>query len=66
MCKWILLEGIYSYSKECAYNHKRWLHGQTGNHDAIQEDVKNVKTEVEFLKNTINSLVSIREEYDII
>ena len=54
------------YKEKCAYNHKRILHGHTVNDDAIQEDVKNLKTEVEFLKNTINSLVSIREEYNII
>jgi hypothetical protein len=66
MCKRIVLEGICFYKEKCAYNHKKILHGQTVNDDAIQEDVKNLKTEVEFLKNTINSLVSIREECNII
>ena len=66
MCKRIGLEGICFYKEKCAYNHKKIVHVQTVNNDAIQEDVKNLKTKVEFLKSTINSLVSIREECNII
>ena len=42
------------------------MHEQTVNDIAIQEDVKNLRTKVEFLKSTINLLVSIREECIII
>ena len=62
----IVLEGMCFYREKGTYNDKRILHGLTVNDATIQEDVKILKTEVKFLKNTINSLVSIREECNII
>ena len=64
MCKRIVLEGICGYKERCAYNHKIGFHVNNVNDDAIQEDVKNLKTEVENLKNTIKFIVCIRQEFD--
>ena len=63
-CKRIVLEGICGYKERCAYNHKIGFHVNNVNGGAYQEDVNNLKTEVETLKNTIKSLVSIRQEFD--
>ena len=52
MCKRIVLEGICSYKESCAYHHKIGFHINNVNDDAIQEGVKNLKTEVDNLKNT--------------
>ena len=53
MCKRIVLDGICGYKERCAYNHKIGFEVNNVNDDAIQEDFKNLKTEVENIKNTI-------------
>ena len=58
------MKGIDGYKERCAYNHKIGFHVNNINDDAIQEDIKNLKTEVENLKNIIKSIVSIRQDFD--
>ena len=46
----------------CAFNHKIGFQVKNVNDVAIPEDVKNIKTEVENLRNTIEYFVSIRQD----
>ena len=62
MCKRIIHEGLCQFGGKCAYSHYTRSNLQGVGNDHAQEEVNILKAEVFSLKNTLNSLISIREE----
>ena len=56
------MEGACGLGKKCAYNHKVRHKEDNVEMKALNEDVKNLKAKMDVLKNTIKSLVSIKQE----
>ena len=61
----IVLDGFCKFEEIFAYNHQI-VNSQCGNKHDMHDDVLKIKIEVEILKNTIKSLVSVRKETDIL
>ena len=65
VCKRFALEIFCKYGEHCAYEHivKDQSKGEV---DELVEDMKNIKAELDILKNTVKSLSQIKEEGKVI
>ena len=62
MCKRFVFEGICGFGDMCSYNHKKVLNQHGSDKDELKEDIKNLKVEVEYLKESIKICISSRKE----
>ena len=62
MCKRIIFEGHCVFGEMCAYNHTRRSNSQNNEKDTLLEDVKNLRYEVDNLKNVMKNIIDIRVE----
>ena len=62
MCKRFVFEGICGFGDMCSYNHKKILNQHGSDKDELKEDIKNLKVEVEYLKESIKICISSRKE----
>ena len=56
------MEGFCKRGQTCAYNHKLRLSYDKEEIISLQEDVKNLNAEINGMKETLNSLISIKQE----
>ena len=66
MCKKMVLEGHCRLGVRCAYRHKPRLISHHEDTKTLHEDMKTMKAEIDVLKNTVKSLLTIKEEGEII
>ena len=59
MCKRMALEGYCRLESKCAYKHGPRINQHN---DEPSEDIKNIKAELDVLKQTVKTLMSIKEE----
>ena len=60
LCRRILIEGSCGHGQKCAYNHK--IRQNKYNTEIETLNVKNLKAEIDIMKNTIKSLICIKQE----
>ena len=58
----IVFEGHCVFGERCAYNHTRRSNSQINEKDTLLEDVKNLRYEVDNLKNVMKDIIDIRVE----
>ena len=58
------MEGLFHFREKYAYNHRRKYHLKSDYSNDVNDDLQKLKGEVEWLKNTIQSLIKTREEGD--
>ena len=66
MCKKFVFEGICGFGDTCSYNHKKVLNPHDSDKDELSEDIKILKVEVEYLKESIKIGISSRKENEIL
>ena len=62
MCIRNVMEGLCHFGAKCAYKRKRMSNSQDDSKDTVSEDLQKLRVEVDDLKNTINILVSNRDQ----
>ena len=64
ICRKYSLEFFCKFGKDCSYVHITREHSKVFKdlYDEIVEDIKNIKAEVDLLKNTVKSLNEIKKE----
>ena len=60
------MEGYCRLGKECAYNHKLLLKSNNEDTELLHESIKNMKAEIDVLKDKVNNLVVTKEESEIL
>ena len=66
LCKRIVMEEHCKFQERCAYNHKRRHNIQFEEKHELHEDVKNLKAELDILKTTFKSILSVRAEVEFL
>jgi hypothetical protein len=56
------MEGHCRLGEQCAYNYKLQLKSCNEYTESLLENFKKMKAEIDVLKNTVNGLVSMKEE----
>ena len=62
MWKRIVIDGYCGLGDKCASRHKIKLHSDHHETKYLHKDIKNMKTEIDNIKSTVNKLVSIKED----
>ena len=65
MCKRFVLDRFCKFVDDCDYLHLNKNYSKEAYNELI-EDMKNIKAEVDYLKNKINSLSYIKEEAKVV
>lgn len=66
MCRRIAMEGYCRLGKECAYNHKLLQKSSNDDTELLHENIKNMKAEIDALKDKVNNLIVTKKESKIL